>query len=387
MAKLHVFDSCVVAVALCVVVVARRQSVEDANETLSNMLEFSQDSIEQLIEAQTITVDYNLTLSTSMGFSYDCWLVVTCADRFVGDVIENIETPVACTGTTYGNFTVLAKFIGITSLSFRVYSSESDTIYSDNGYRVSVMRQPRIIDVAFNYIVAIFVIVTMIGFGASIDIAVVKEIVKRPIAPAIGAFCQLVVMPLVSFGLACAVTVGTSWKLGLLTVGSCPGGGLSNIFTFLLDGDITLSIAMTLLNTLLTLGTMPMWLAVLGKNFTRGTNLRIPFVSIIVGLSYMLGPVLLGFGIRVFRPKWAVVITYVLKPVCVVLIISGFAVGIYSNLYVFYIVTPIITTVAFLLPWAGFVFDAGILESSLNGDGLHDGPRTAGDQSYNAAKR
>ena len=44
------------------------------------------------------------------------------------------------------------------------------------------------------------------------------------------------------------------YGMGLLTVGSCPGGGGSNVFAYMLNSDLELSIVMTFLSTLLALG-------------------------------------------------------------------------------------------------------------------------------------
>lgn len=42
--------------------------------------------------------------------------------------------------------------------------------------------------------------------------------------------------------------------LGLFISGVCPGGGVSNIYSHLLDGDLSLSITMTTISTIAALG-------------------------------------------------------------------------------------------------------------------------------------
>ncbi len=44
------------------------------------------------------------------------------------------------------------------------------------------------------------------------------------------------------------------YGMGLLTMGSCPGGGGSNIFAYMLSADLELSIMMTFISTLTALG-------------------------------------------------------------------------------------------------------------------------------------
>ena len=43
--------------------------------------------------------------------------------------------------------------------------------------------------------------------------------------------------------------------LGLLAIGAAPGGGGSNVFAYLLDGDLELSITMSFISTIASLGT------------------------------------------------------------------------------------------------------------------------------------
>ena len=65
---------------------------------------------------------------------------------------------------------------------------------------------------------------------------------------------------------SCCIFFQLSWALieitglssvlafGLLANGSCPSGGNSNIFTMLLNGDITLSLCMTFASNVVALG-------------------------------------------------------------------------------------------------------------------------------------
>ena len=57
-----------------------------------------------------------------------------------------------------------------------------------------------------------------------------------------------------SFGIAKMTGMNNLSGLGLLAVGSAPGGGGSNVFTKLLDGDLELSITMSFISTLVSLG-------------------------------------------------------------------------------------------------------------------------------------
>ena len=62
---------------------------------------------------------------------------------------------------------------------------------------VAVVRPDRMVDKLFIAVVTLLVVVANIGMGCKIDLAVVKEVLKRPVAPIIGFCCQFIIMPLV----------------------------------------------------------------------------------------------------------------------------------------------------------------------------------------------
>ena len=53
--------------------------------------------------------------------------------------------------------------------------------------------------------------------------------------------------------------------LGLFLTGCSPGGGGSNIWTYALDGDLDLSVAMTFISTIIAFATFPFWVFLLGQ--------------------------------------------------------------------------------------------------------------------------
>ena len=112
------------------------------------------------------------------------------------------------------NLTVYADQIGRTWLVFDTFSvngtitDEAFENVSVSGegrrvsrYKVVVIRLRRLIDYIFRAIVYVFVIGTTIGMGCKTDLDVVKKVLKKPIAPLIGLFCQYVGMPLVSLAI------------------------------------------------------------------------------------------------------------------------------------------------------------------------------------------
>lgn len=62
---------------------------------------------------------------------------------------------------------------------------------------VTVLRNLRPIDKIFMYLVSVFLFIITMGFGCKLDLGIVKECLKKPVAPGIGFGCQYLVMPLV----------------------------------------------------------------------------------------------------------------------------------------------------------------------------------------------
>jgi len=58
-------------------------------------------------------------------------------------------------------------------------------------------------------------------------------------------------MPAIAFGLAKAFDLPADLAVGVILVGSCPGGTSSNVMTYLARGNTALSVACTTISTLL----------------------------------------------------------------------------------------------------------------------------------------
>ncbi len=57
-----------------------------------------------------------------------------------------------------------------------------------------------------------------------------------------------------AFSLVLLLRLETGVALGFFAMGCAPGGGASNIYTYLLNGDLSLSITMTTISTFASLG-------------------------------------------------------------------------------------------------------------------------------------
>lgn len=207
---------------------------------------------------------------------------------------------------------------------------------SDDKLDVTVLRPRRVIDKLFTYSVIILVSILYINFGAALSLATVKDILRKPVGPAICFFCQFVIMPLSAYGLGLALFPNAhEMALGLFFTGISPGGGASNMWTLLLGGNINLSVVMTTISSLAAFGMMPLWLFTLGRTIFQRAELGVPYARIIEMSAGLLIPLAIGLLIQRFMPRTTKVLVRILKPVSLILILFIVIFAIITNLYIF----------------------------------------------------
>lgn len=99
--------------------------------------------------------------------------------------------------------------------------------------------------------------VIMFGMGLSLRFEDFKRILIYPKAVSIGLFNQIILLPLVAFGLIKVFGLQTELAVGLMILAACPGGATSNLITHLAKGDSALSITLTAFSSLITVLTIP----------------------------------------------------------------------------------------------------------------------------------
>ena len=97
----------------------------------------------------------------------------------------------------------------------------------------------------------------MFSLGLGLTIADFKRVAKQPLAFTVGATGQLVVLPLVAWGLARGFGLSPELSVGLMILAFSPGGVSSNILTKFARGDMALSISLTAVVSVLSIATVP----------------------------------------------------------------------------------------------------------------------------------
>ncbi|ASK27491.1 bile acid:sodium symporter family protein [Neisseria chenwenguii] len=105
--------------------------------------------------------------------------------------------------------------------------------------------------------------IIMLGMGITLGKRDYVVLAQRPLDIFIGALAQYTIMPLLAVGIAKALGLSDGLTLGLVLVGTCPGGVSSNIMSFLAKGDVAFSVGMTTVSTVLAPVVTPLWMTVL----------------------------------------------------------------------------------------------------------------------------
>lgn len=183
-----------------------------------------------------------------------------------------------------------------------------------------------------------------------------KEILKRPLQVFLVVFLQFAIMPLMGFVIARLFNLPAQMTLGLILVGSVPGGTSSNVVAYLANGDVPLSITATSISTLLA----PIFTPLLLLGYA-GELIELNFWSMFNSMiSIVVIPIVLGVVVNYFlgeRTEKIEPVLPTLSSIGIIIVLLGtVAVNaeniLESGLIVFVVVT-IHTISGFTLGWLG----------------------------------
>ena len=131
------------------------------------------------------------------------------------------------------------------------------------------------------------------------------RVLKMPKAFGVGLLNQLVLVPVVGFGLATAFGLPPELAVGLMILACSPGGVTTNVLTKIANANTPLSISMTAVTSLATIVTLPFIVAWSAGHFMGEAAPEITVSKL--GLKMFLltaVPVALGMALTVAAPEW-----------------------------------------------------------------------------------
>lgn len=130
----------------------------------------------------------------------------------------------------------------------------------------------------------------MLGMGMTLRPENFFEVLKRPKLIAIGVALQFLLMPLIAYLVSKLFALSPALLVGMVLLGSCPGGTASNVICYLARGDVALSISLTTISTMLAFVCTPLltWIYV-------GQSVPVPVLEMMLNIfKIIILPVGLG---------------------------------------------------------------------------------------------
>ncbi len=142
-------------------------------------------------------------------------------------------------------------------------------------------------------------IVVMFGMGMTLTWDNFKRIFKSPLVILLGFGLQYLIMPAAGYFVSILFNLTPVMMAGVVLVGCSPGGTASNVITYLGNGDVALSITLTLTSTILAVFLTPFFSYII-LNHIVPVPAGEMFLDI---LQIVLVPVLIGTTINSFFSK------------------------------------------------------------------------------------
>lgn len=150
-------------------------------------------------------------------------------------------------------------------------------------------------------------ILIMVGVGLGLVPEDFRRVLRQPRGFLIGAFCQMLLLPLIAMAIIAATGLHGELAIGLFILSLCPGGTTSNLYTWLARGDLGLSVSLTAVIGFVTPFTIPL-LGVWAINHysDSGTHFELPIVATWIKLMVItVIPVIAGMSIRRRWPQFS----------------------------------------------------------------------------------
>jgi BASS family bile acid:Na+ symporter len=167
--------------------------------------------------------------------------------------------------------------------------------------------------------------IIMFSMGLTLRLDDFRRALSMPKLIFSGLVLQYSVMPLSALVIARLLQLDPAQTIGLILVGSCPGGTASNVITYLARGNVALSISLTSLSTLLAIVLTPVITLLIAD-----TTIDVPAGKMITSILYMvILPVALGlvlnhcFSKQVTRISPALPVLAVVSIVIIIAIITA----------------------------------------------------------------
>lgn len=150
----------------------------------------------------------------------------------------------------------------------------------------------------------------MFAMGLALVAEDFRRVAVQPKAFAVGAVCQMLLLPLIALALVlgwqASFGLDPLLAVGFLVLAACPGGVTSNLLTHLAKGDTALSISLTAVISLASVVTIPFIVNFAIDLFLGREAVHLPLGETVAGIfAITTVPVLIGMAVRRWAPAVA----------------------------------------------------------------------------------
>ncbi|XP_037938293.1 sodium/bile acid cotransporter-like [Teleopsis dalmanni] len=283
-----------------------------------------------------------------------------CDARIQKSELERLESS-SNLAAWHGVVQVQGFYFGYTHLYVTLHPVVGLVEFATNKLNITLVREHNIDNKIFTYSAAAVVLLMFVNLGTALDLQRFKSIVFKPIGPLVGIATRYIIMPALGLGLGFLLFKQyEELQLALFFTALSPSGGLANICTVFLKGNLNLSVATTTVNTLLALAMFPFWILLLASVIHNNTNMAVPFMDLAVSSIGLILALMLGVVLRICIPKTTKFVFRFLKPVSVLLSLCLVGLTVALNAFIFKELTFMIFLAGTLLPLIGYVLSYGL---------------------------
>lgn len=145
----------------------------------------------------------------------------------------------------------------------------------------------------------------MFGLGLSLTTEDFRRVARSPRAVVVALGLQVLVLPVVAFGLVTVFDVPPLLAVGVMLLAASPGGTTANLFSHLFRGDVALNISLTAINSVLAAFTIPLVTNLAISHFDAAGELGLQLGKVLQVIVIVLVPVGIGMLVRRSSPDVA----------------------------------------------------------------------------------
>jgi BASS family bile acid:Na+ symporter len=147
--------------------------------------------------------------------------------------------------------------------------------------------------------------IIMLGLGLSLTLDDFRRVGRHPRAVVVALACQLVLLPLVCFGLVTAFDLDPLLAVGMLLLAASPGGTSANLYSHLFRGDVALNVTLTAINSIIAIGSLPLITNLAIAHYGLDDEVSLQLRKVVEVFVVVLAPVALGMLVRAKSPAFA----------------------------------------------------------------------------------